>query len=236
MALLVFWASGQREPTYAATASVFVPPVSDSSAALQGSIIPTYALAVYASAVSTDELASRAVSRLLSEYSINSTVDSLLGSLTTSIEPAPNPTTGFIHIEARAESARSAEAMANALAQELVEWQLRRAGSLITESLTNWRERVSTLDERIGAISAAAPDAVAQAEISNLMRARGEAATQQTIAESMRPVPLLEVFTPATDSATRVAPNPTRNAAIAFAAAVLLGYGVFLTRQLEEPR
>ncbi|HZJ10255.1 MAG TPA: hypothetical protein VFD39_11210 [Trueperaceae bacterium] len=236
VAVLVFWAAGQRAPVYAARASVFASPASGASAELQANVVPSYALEVYASAVSTDELTSRASERLSSEHDLDLSSDALRDAVSVTIERAPGPTTGFIRVQARAGAADSAESIANTVAEELVAWQQQRAEALLRETLASWRERVATLDQRIESIGVAAQGAVERAELTSLTSARADAVTQQTALEAMRPIPLLEVFEPATGSADLVAPNPARNAAVAFAVAVLLGYGVFLARQLDEPR
>lgn len=233
--VVVFWAASQQAPMFEARASVFASPASGASADLQASVVPAYALEVYASAVATEELSARATERLVTERGLELTGDEFRDAISVSIERAPGPTTGFIRLRARSGSAGSAESIANIAAQELVSWQQQRAETLLSEAIASWRERVTSLDERIAAIGVNAPGAVERAEVTNLTNARAEAVTQLTELQALRPVPLLEVFGPATGSAAQVAPNPARNAAVAFAVAVLLGYGVFLARQLDRP-
>lgn len=189
-------------------------------------------LRIYRAAALIDEVVDDAVQRLVLDTGEPLTNDALRASTRVAVDAAQNPVTGLIVLRVSAPSAVAAAARANALAAALVAWDERRAGARLDGIRERLQTQVARLDARLEAL-AGQPNATAERTELEALR-RQQVTTLRVLDASA--LGLLEVFEPARPPLAPVAPNPIRNAAVAFAVTLFAVYALLLLRDAMDVR
>ena len=158
-----------------------------------------------------------------------------LDEVTMSLDGSLAQDSSLLYVTARGPDPTQTSAAADAAAQALVSWDERRTERLIEQTLERLELQLDGLDRRIAELSVG-PGDTAQADELRSLRTQlmGNLDLTRTLQGSAESA--LEVLESAPRPDAPVAPNPLRNAAIAFALGLFLGYGVFLLRRALDTR
>lgn len=141
---------------------------------------------------------------------------------------------GIVRITVRAGDSSSAALYANSIAQELIEWDIERGRQAVDNAFASMDRALTLLQAEISAAAAAGDQVLAQelqrtGEALSSQLATGQEAVRTRSSSSVA-VSLLDTLSDATPPPDAVGPRVAFNSALAALLAVLLSYGLQLTR------
>ncbi len=156
--------------------------------------------------------------------------------LSVSVEGQLSSPSSLINIEATDHNAARAAAIANAVGQALLNWDVKRASQNLSQIVATLEQQVTNLSNQIRALQSSGQ--ATQDQINGLitLRAEKQSSLSSARALSTSAIGLLDIVEPATAPKKPVAPNPKRYAAIAFVLGLFLSYGVLLFRNALDTR
>ncbi len=145
---------------------------------------------------------------------------------------------GFIYVDTEGSDPRALANAANALAQALLTWDKSRAQqgnsnyvSTLEQLIAGFNQQIEELEGSLGPATQEQYDALV-ARRDNYVTLLSEARAQQSAPTAGR----LEILEPAPIPTEPVAPDPVRNAALAFVLGIFLSYGLLLLRDALDSR
>ena len=145
---------------------------------------------------------------------------------------------GFIYVDAEGSDPTAIASEANAVASALLTWDKSRARqgnnnyiSTLEELIAGYNQQIEELEGTLGPATQEQYDALV-ARRDGYVTALSEARAQQSTSSTGR----LEILEPAPIPTEPVAPDPVRNAALAFVLGIFLSYGLLLLRDALDSR
>ena len=144
---------------------------------------------------------------------------------------------GIVNIVVEGRNKTQIVNVANALAQALVNWDERRASRNLTRAVTTLESQIEQLDGQIRAL-ATVQDATSQDQYNALLNYRAQQLTDLNLIRTLSnsAVGAVDVLEPAELPEEPVAPNPLRNAIVAFALGIFISYALTLLRETLDTR
>lgn len=141
---------------------------------------------------------------------------------------------GIVQIDVTHESPELAATYANAISDQLIEWDRGRSRQVVAGTIAALEESLQQLDSEIAAVTAGEGSAEAQARQVQLATLRAQRAQELESARArtsmVLPVGAIEVISPAVTSGTPVGPRVLFNTFVAIVVGAILGYlAQFLT-------
>lgn len=230
-----YYYSSTRTPVYAATATLYagVNGLDLRSVGLSFVTAPSLHVDAYRAAVHSDSVMSTTLADLGNANPTSEDVRSVRSSIVVRTDSDSR----LVHIDARADSAAGAAALATAVARALVTWDGRRASSSLEHLIETLEERIATLDRQM-ALTQSNGDQNVGSQADGLAVLRIEQETQlayaRTLANSV--VGLLELVRPAVVPAEPVAPSPLFDSALAALLGLIVVYVVLFARLATDTR
>ena len=190
---------------------------------------PTLDVATYQAAIRSRQVLAESLRVVTGTTPSSIAVDELDGSLTVRAEDAR--TSSLLRVLVRDEDPHVARDLANAIAAAAVRWDEQRATRSLETIVASLQAQIASIDAELTAAGADTP-------VEGLVRNRAELQLQLSSARALRTAAVgrLELLEAAEAPRERVAPRPTRNAALAALLAVFLTYGLLLLRDALDTR
>jgi len=153
-----------------------------------------------------------------------------------SIRTQENRLSSMLYLDFRAPNPATAQAYANALAEQLLAWDVDRATRNLQTIVSTLEAQIISLDTQIAELELQDSELPAQRDSLANLRAEQTVSLNSARALLNSAVGALEIMEPATRPTEPVAPRPLRNAALAFVLAVFVTYGVILLRSALDTR
>lgn len=228
--IAAFFISRQLAPTYEAKAIL----VSSATESIQREFGTTLV-----SATPLDTTAYRAA--ILSTENVRTAADAVVFTEPMSVKEVQNATSiriegsqssALYHITVQHANPATASALANAIAEAAVQWDIGRATKSLDTIIASIEGQIAALE---GEVILAGDDAAA---LAGLERKRADLAVQLSTARALKAgaIGRLELLEYAAPPASPVAPKPSRNAAIAALLAIFLTYGVLIVLEALNTR
>jgi capsular exopolysaccharide synthesis family protein len=146
-------------------------------------------------------------------------------------------TSALLTVTGRAPSPERAAAVANAVANALVAWDVERATRSVQQVVQALEQQIAALTEQVRALQALG-DPARQSEVDGLISLRAQQQQSLAVARAMgaSAIGRLEVIQHAVADATPVAPRPFVNALLAALAGLVVAYGVVIMRSILNTR
>jgi len=223
-----YFLSQQIQPTYQAGSVIVAAQTNSNDNRFNVSLATATPLdaSAYAAAAKSSPVTASALTALGETNITVETITALRNSLSVSTED--DRSSSLIRLTVKDDSAESAAAKANALAQALINWDKARATEDLETIIVTLESQLAALDAQIR-VQQGMPESE---ELAANLTLRGQQAQQLNYAQTLRTsaIGLLKLLEPAYPALSPIAPNPIRNAALAFILTVLLSYGLILLR------
>ncbi len=233
-AVAAHYLSRELPPTYQAQATLLAPSQDANQRDFGTTLVtaPALDVATYRSAIASRPIlvdAIRALTVLSDIQPTNDDVEILRNALTVTAEEAR--VSSVVRISVRANDARRAASLANAVAGAAVRWDEARATRALETIMASLSAQIDSLELEI---AAAAPGGA----LEGLQRTRGDLQLQLSSARALRTAAVgrLELLEEAETPRGSIAPRPRRNAVLAGIFMIFLVYGLLLLRAALNTR
>lgn len=154
-----------------------------------------------------------------------------------SVRGSSSGASSLLTVTARSGQPASSAAIANAVAEALVTWDVQRASRSINQAVTSLEQQVASLTEQIRALQALG-DASRSSEIEVLIAFRAQQQQSVAVARTLSASAIgrLEVLQGANAPTAPVAPRPLTTALLAALAGIALTYGALILKQTLDTR
>ena len=232
MAVAAYFVSERLEPTYSTRATLLATQANSSQNSLNipSTTAPPIDFDVYTTIGESSFVLADAAQRLGGEAALeNINID---------VRKDDYRISGFIYVNAEGSDPTALANAANAVAQALLTWDRNRALQSSSDTISTLERLIAGYNEQIEPLEASlGPDTQEQydtlvAQRDNYVTALSEARAQQSAPTTGR----LQIIEPAPIPTNPVAPDPVRNAALAFVLGVFLSYGLLLLRDALDSR
>ncbi len=190
---------------------------------------PTLDVATYQAAIRSRQVLAEALREVTGVTPSSIAVDDLYAALIVRAEDAR--TSSLLRVLVRDDEPTVARDLANAVAAAAVNWDELRATRSLETIIESLQAQIASIDAELAAAADDTP-------VEGLVRNRAELQLQLSSARALRTAAVgrLELLEAAEAPRDRVAPRPTRNAALAGLLAVFLTYGLLLLRDALDTR
>lgn len=235
-ATAAYFLSEQLDPTYRARATLLASqPASAGSFGVTLVTAPPVDVTAYRTAATSSPVLREALERLGQATDDPAAIEEFSERI--NVRTESTNVSSLVHVEVEGEDPVEIAAQAQAVADSLLLWDRQRATSNLQNIVGTLEAEIAALDSQI--TEAGATDSVGAADqLSALQELRADRTMQLNSARALRnsAIGRLEILEPAQVPLEPVAPQPIRNAALAFVLGVFLVYGLMLLRDALDTR
>ena len=228
--------SARQDPVYESEATVLAASSTTDfrSFGVSPVVAPAIDVSAYQVAARSDPVVSEALV-MLGRSVDPANIRSLRGDY--SISATDSGSSSLLTVDGRSGSPEEAAAIANAVAQALVQWDVARATRSVAQIVDALEQQVASLTEQIRALQTLG-DATRQNEIDGLITLRAQQQQSMAVARAMSASAIgrLEIIQQGVASNNPVSPRPLINALLAALAGIVIAYGIVILRSTLDTR